>query len=154
MKKILYLHGLESTQGGQKVDFLAENNFVYAPKINYANPNEFNRIKSEVQIIKPDLIIGSSMGGYFGFLFGSLINVNILLFNPALHSRSVQIENAIGGKLPVVGSVILGELDLIIHPNITIQILKNHPNLKIKTIPGIQHQIPFEIFKQEVSLYL
>ena len=35
MKKILYLHGLESEQGGPKVSFLATKGMVYAPEMNY-----------------------------------------------------------------------------------------------------------------------
>jgi len=35
MKKIVYLHGLESEPGGTKVSFLAEKGMVYAPEMNY-----------------------------------------------------------------------------------------------------------------------
>ena len=35
MKKILYLHGLESEPGGTKVSFLATKGTVYAPAMDY-----------------------------------------------------------------------------------------------------------------------
>ena len=35
MKKIVYLHGLESEAGGPKVSFLAEKGMVYAPEMDY-----------------------------------------------------------------------------------------------------------------------
>ena len=35
MKKIVYLHGLESESGGPKVSFLAEKGMVYAPNMDY-----------------------------------------------------------------------------------------------------------------------
>ena len=38
MKKVLYLHGLESKQGGPKVDFLANEFIVHAPKMDYNDP--------------------------------------------------------------------------------------------------------------------
>ena len=38
MKKVLYLHGLESKQGGPKVDFLAKEFCVYAPEMDYKDP--------------------------------------------------------------------------------------------------------------------
>ena len=41
MKKIVYLHGLESKAGGPKVDFLATKGMVYAPEINY-NTLDYN----------------------------------------------------------------------------------------------------------------
>ena len=37
MREIVYLHGLESRQGGPKVNFLATKGFVYAPSIDYKN---------------------------------------------------------------------------------------------------------------------
>ncbi len=43
MKKIIYLHGLKSKQGGDKVSFLTEQNFVYAPKMNYNDPVTFKK---------------------------------------------------------------------------------------------------------------
>jgi len=65
MKRIVYLHGLESTQGGVKVSFLAEENFVYAPKMDYKDPTTFKKVLDKITKFKPNLIIGSSMGGYF-----------------------------------------------------------------------------------------
>ena len=65
MKRIVYLHGLESTQGGVKVSFLAEENFVYAPKMDYKDPTIFKKVLDKITKFKPNLIIGSSMGGYF-----------------------------------------------------------------------------------------
>jgi predicted esterase YcpF (UPF0227 family) len=35
MKRIIYLHGLESEPGGPKVSFLAEKGMVYAPAMDY-----------------------------------------------------------------------------------------------------------------------
>jgi predicted esterase YcpF (UPF0227 family) len=78
IKKIIYLHGLESSQGGKKVDFLSQNSLVYAPKLDYKNPNEFQRILKEIQAFEPDLIIGSSMGGYVAYQIASHLNISVL----------------------------------------------------------------------------
>ncbi len=64
MKKVLYLHGLESKQGGPKVDFLANEFIVHAPKIDYTDPELNIKMFFTIQDFNPDLIIGSSMGGY------------------------------------------------------------------------------------------
>ncbi len=37
-KRVLYLHGLESSNTGSKVDFLHEVSDCYAPAIDYADP--------------------------------------------------------------------------------------------------------------------
>lgn len=36
MKRIMYFHGLESKQGGQKIDYLTTRFFVHAPVMAYA----------------------------------------------------------------------------------------------------------------------
>ena len=40
--KILYLHGLESPQGGPKVDFLTTQCFVHAPEMDYTRHDIFD----------------------------------------------------------------------------------------------------------------
>lgn len=39
MQRIVYFHGLESQQGGKKIDLLTQSFLVYAPAIDYENPN-------------------------------------------------------------------------------------------------------------------
>ena len=90
---VWYLHGLESPVGGPKVDFLhSVADKVYAPKMDYNHPEMFSSLLKLAKYNKPDLIIGSSMGGYFADALGSHLDVEVLLFNPALHSRSIDIK--------------------------------------------------------------
>ena len=56
MKKILYLHGLESPQGGEKVDFLATKSFVHAPDLDYTRADIFDFLIKTVNEFKPDYI--------------------------------------------------------------------------------------------------
>jgi hypothetical protein len=91
--KIAYLHGLESNidQKDPKIIFL-NNNFdeVYTPSINYKDKGTFSRLFSKIKSFKPDLIVGSSMGGYFAYLIGSKLGIETVLFNPAVVSRSFE----------------------------------------------------------------
>ena len=64
MKKVLYLHGLESGQGGSKVDYLANNCYVHAPEMDYTRKDIFPYLAQMVEDFNPDLIIGSSMGAW------------------------------------------------------------------------------------------
>jgi predicted esterase YcpF (UPF0227 family) len=64
MKKILYLHGLESSNVCDKVDFMRERANVLAPSIDYRKSNIEEELMYMVESFQPDLIIGSSMGGY------------------------------------------------------------------------------------------
>jgi predicted esterase YcpF (UPF0227 family) len=62
-KRVLYLHGLESSNTGSKVDFLKEVSDCYAPDMNYADPYIEDLLLKMVRAFNPDVIIGSSMGG-------------------------------------------------------------------------------------------
>ena len=87
--KIWYLHGLESDPGGPKVNFLNEvADEVFAPAMDYKNHKAFGELYRKItKEGEPDLIIGSSMGGYFADALASHFGINTLLLNPALHSR-------------------------------------------------------------------
>jgi hypothetical protein len=90
--KIAYLHGLESSidQKDPKIIFL-NNNFteVYTPSINYVkDESSFSKVLSKIKKMKPDVIVGSSMGGYFAYIIGSKLGIETILFNPAVVDRS------------------------------------------------------------------
>jgi hypothetical protein len=88
--KIVYLHGLESKidQKDPKIIFL-NNNFdeVYTPSINYKDKGTFAKLFAKIKSINPDLIVGSSLGGYFAYLIGSKLGIQTVLFNPAVVDR-------------------------------------------------------------------
>jgi len=89
--KIAYLHGLESNidQKDPKIKFLNKNfDKVYSPTINYRNDNTFNKLYKDIKSLNPDLIVGSSMGGYVSYLIGSKLSIPVLLFNPAMVGRT------------------------------------------------------------------
>ena len=105
---VWYLHGLESKAGGPKVDFLRKvSDKVFAPEIKYTNPNTFDVLLNLAKEDKPDLIIGSSMGGYYADAIASHFGINVLLFNPALHSRPIDTKlpygDNFGRKFTVLG---------------------------------------------------
>ena len=89
--KIAYLHGLESSikPKDPKIIFL-NNNFdeVYTPSINYKDDKTFDKLFKHISRMQPDLIVGSSMGGYVSYLIGSKLSIPVLLFNPAMVGRS------------------------------------------------------------------
>ena len=91
--KILYLHGLESKVGGPKVEYLESlGHEVDAPDMCWDVGGNFVSIADHIAYQKEqfDLIIGSSMGGYFAYELGKHVDIPVLLLNPALHSRSIE----------------------------------------------------------------
>ena len=123
-KKVIYFHGLESEQGGEKVDFLTQKYFTIAPAMDYHNPNLFQEMLELVQDVEPDLLIGSSMGGYFAYMLATHTGIPVVLFNPALHHRSFEPQNVTSGQYDVVGTIVNGANDIVIDPVQTTQMLR------------------------------
>ena len=147
MKKIIYLHCLESEPGGPKVSFLAEKGTVYAPTMDYETLDLHEFI---LTLGMPDLIIGSSMGGYIADIIGSILGVDVLLFNPALHSRSIDFD--FDNDTPYGGenykrTIILGTEDDVINPKITKKLRPHFDNsAKFEEIEGMGHRTPLDVF--------
>jgi len=147
MKKIVYLHGLESKSGGSKVSFLAEKGMIYAPNMDYVtlDLNEFI-----LTLGMPDLIIGSSMGGYVADIIGSQLGVDVLLFNPALsnHNRTVIKEfNVDYGSQKYKRTIVLGTEDNVIDPEVTKKLWSVYGNhAKYDEVEGMGHRTPLDVF--------
>ena len=157
MKKVLYLHGLESKQGGPKVDFLTKEFCVYAPEMDYQDPMLQNWVDFVMRQFNPDLIIGSSMGGYIADILAEKYGKPAILFNPALHNRSFEpaIEYPIEGEqaeLQEKKVVVLGKDDEVIPPYLTKLMLKDNFNYKI-VLEEMTHQTPLNIFIDTINKY-
>ena len=152
MREIVYLHGLESNQGGPKVDFLATKGFVYAPSIDYKNFTYNDFYDLLFQVSEDTLVIGSSAGGYLADIIASHKGCETLLFNPALHSRSIEFDPDINYGVNYSNKiVVLGEEDKIINPNITEEMLDGTEMVEL--IEGMGHQIPLDVFVDIYNKY-
>jgi hypothetical protein len=154
-QKVIYFHGLESGQGGPKVDFLAKKYEVIAPEMNYHDPKEFEKTLHMVKCLqagqrhKPELIIGSSMGGYFAYMIATHTNIPVVLLNPALHSREFEPQGVSQGPHEVEGTLILGAKDDVIDPVKTTEMLKESiKNGQLKSyLRDHGHRTPLKIFE-------
>ena len=143
MKKIVYLHGLESEQGGTKVSFLATKGTVYAPAMDYETLDLDEFIHT---LGMPDLIIGSSMGGYVADIIGSRLGSDVLLFNPALHSREIDPEYEYYNN-GYIRTIVLGTEDNVINPELTKKLWPIHGNeAEYDEIEGMGHRTPLDVF--------
>ena len=132
IKSAIYFHGLESSQGGIKVQFLdQEVDFLEAPAMDYTKEGIFEEWLDYVKNEEPDLLIGSSMGGYFAMALATHTGIPVLVFNPAIHSRSIEI----------------GKKDEIIDPGLTMSMLKGtQNNLDIIIEKEMGHRVPLDVF--------
>ena len=144
---VLYLHGLESKPTGPKMKYLKDRfENYYAPEIDYENPEAFEEILDLCIAEEFDMIIGSSMGGYFAHAIGTTLGTPVIMFNPALHSRSFDPYGVVCGQKPIDGVCVLGMNDDVIDPLTTVKMLENEPKLEIMPIEGMGHRTPFAEF--------
>jgi len=159
MKKILYLHGLESSNVCDKVDFLKENAVVLAPSIDYRKSNIEKELMDMVESFQPDLIIGSSMGGHVGLMLANYYKIETIVFNPAIHSRSIDPElNILEAKTPNSNFqplIILGKNDDVIDPEYTKDILQySRYSWDIEEVENMGHRVPFDVFVDIYNKYV
>lgn len=93
MKRILYLHGLESQQGGRKVDALTRRACTFAPALNYKEDNNtLLHLAAQTEPVTWDICIGSSIGGYAAYHLAKCITVKqLILLNPVLHRKDIPL---------------------------------------------------------------
>jgi len=100
---------------------------------------------------KPDLIIGSSMGGYFADALGSHFDIEVLLFNPALHSRTIEI-NLPYGETNWKRNFVIGTEDTVIDPKAT-KVFKDIANSWTE-VEGMGHRTPLSVFKDIYNKFI
>ena len=159
MKKILYLHGLESSNVCDKVDFMHERANVLAPSIDYHKSNIEEELMYMVESFQPDLIIGSSMGGHAGLMLANYYNIDAIVFNPAIHSRSFDPAlERLAAKEPNFNFqpvVILGMEDDVINPLITKEILDDALfYCDVEEVEGLGHRVSFDVFVNIYNKYV
>jgi len=149
---VLFLHGLESKPTGPKMQYLKDRfTNYYAPEIDYEDPDAYEEILDLCIAEEFDMIIGSSMGGYFAHAIGTTLGTPVIMFNPALHSRSFNPYGVVCGEKPIDGVCVLGMDDDVIDPTTTYNMLKNDEKLAIMPVEGMGHRTPFEKFVEVIE---
>ena len=158
MKKILYLHGLESSNVGDKVDFLKERAEVLAPKIDYLDDALEEQLMYMVENFKPDFIIGSSMGGYVGSLLANYYGIQNLLYNPAIHSRSIEPKlDKLIAEQPnyfIDFNIVFGKNDDVIDPEVSKEILfESEAHVNFDEVE-MGHRVNYGVFVDMYNKYI
>lgn len=150
--RVAFFHGLESKPVSEKNYALREFfDDVFDPAMDYRKPGIFMEVLQELKNNPVDLLIGSSMGGWFAYSYSTHFQTKTLLFNPAVHSRSVDPEVRLGNKMSN-HILVLGEYDDVITPKETIDFFERFSNAQIN-IEQIGHPIPLDVFKKYLRLF-
>jgi hypothetical protein len=159
IKKVVYLHGLGAKQGGPKVDFLSANYMVYAPSLDYIRDAEtiFEEQKEIITNFQPDLIIGSSMGGYMGDAIASHFGCDVMLFNPATskaktYKEQYGLEFGFGNYLNDT-KVLLGMKDDVVDPAKSIKYYSKFKCANIIYNADMGHRTPLHVFQDTIRMH-
>lgn len=166
-RKGIYLHGYKGYVTEEKQAFLNQFGDVYHPNIDYDNhPTIVHELWEKFKDQNIDFVAGTSLGGLLIYQVAKLLDVPVLLLNPAVTAlefvkdfipKEVQHLNF---KQPV--RVIVGLNDDIILPQKQLDFfkeeLKLNPNITIKEIKNLGHFVPIqdfvEVFEEFQQLYL
>jgi predicted esterase YcpF (UPF0227 family) len=150
-----FFHGLESPPVSEK-NAILDKHFtdVYAPPMDYRDPGLFSRVLQEVTEKRPDVLIGSSMGGWFAYCLSTVTGIPTLLFNPACVGRSFNPIIETGKELPQQ-TIILGKYDDVInHQESMSWLVDNYHGPMSFTYEGIGHRIPADIFEKQIEKFI
>lgn len=157
MKKVLYLHGLNSTLHQDRRNALESFELeIFAPQLDYeGNPNVLDEL---IETFNVDCVVGSSAGGLGGYYFSGIKNIPALLFNPALPFRNYMRDIPILPPRESFLQVVIGARDIDVPANKTFDFLtqefdKNVP-MEIHWFNHMEHRIPIQIFEQELRFFI
>jgi hypothetical protein len=99
------------------------------------------------------------MGGHVGLLLANYYNLDTIVFNPAIHSRSIEPKlERLEAKDPNFNFqpvVVLGLEDDVIDPRITAEILDDAAfYYDIEPVEGLAHRIPLNVFVDIYNKYV
>jgi len=149
---VAFFHGLETdtSSDSHKLRIQMLNTMfdtVYVPTINYKTV-KFDEILKEIKDKKIDMLVGSSMGGWYAYCLSTVTGLPTLLFNPALKTRSFEPDVKLGSKTGH-HMIILGEQDDVVPNEETVDFL-SMTNLKHSTKffyeKNMGHRTPNRIF--------
>ena len=145
--KIFYLHGLESTNQSSKVDFMRSlGHDVHAEYMDYRKVLDlYKKTLNSIKDFRPDMMVGSSMGGYFAYHLGTHYKTNLLLLNPALPNRSFDPTILPDGIEKSKMWALIGKNDDLVDPVANEKILKGAG--AVVSIGDHEHRTPTVVFE-------
>jgi predicted esterase YcpF (UPF0227 family) len=144
---IAFFHGLESSAQSEKSRFLHQYYAAFTPSMSYQDPELFELTLLSLQKQKIDLLVGSSMGGFFAYHLSTIINIPTLLFNPAFVQRSIH-PIVQSGSFHPHQTIILGDKDEVIPPAESLPWIQQHVQHYTHHFESMGHRTPIDIFEK------
>ena len=161
--KFAYLHGYQGFVTDEKRVYLNELGDCYSPTIDYDNaPTLIQDLVAQFTKEPIEFIAGTSLGGMISYYLGLILNVPVLMFNPAVIAierlkpfLSDELLNAVPQKQNMVFT---GLKDDVVEPKFQIEFVEN---LKQKNANIMQffdeemtHLVTLEEFEKGFTTFL
>ncbi|MBO6213238.1 YqiA/YcfP family alpha/beta fold hydrolase [Algoriella sp.] len=161
--KFAYLHGYQGFVTDEKRVYLNELGDCYSPTIDYDNaPTLIQDLVAQFTKEPIEFISGTSLGGMISYYLGLILNVPVLMFNPAVIAierlkpfLSDELLNAVPQKQNMVFT---GLKDDVVEPKFQIEFVEN---LKQKNANIMQffdeemtHLVTLEEFEKGFTTFL
>jgi predicted esterase YcpF (UPF0227 family) len=95
MKNILYIHGFMSSCKSSKIDALRKGNNVYCIQLDNKPKEDISKLTKFMKNNKIDLVVGTSLGGFYSLYLNAKFDVQIIAMNPVTYP-SKQLEHHLG----------------------------------------------------------
>jgi len=142
-----FFHGLESELPSSKVDIMEQMGWeVGSHLMNYKSGEPYKLALEKVKKFKPDILVGSSLGGLAARYLSSCLDIPVILLNPAFPFKDYNLDfpDRFGEFMPKVW-VLLGEKDR------TVDFIQNKKEMKgygaCISVNTHGHRTPKDIFK-------
>lgn len=161
--KFAYLHGYQGFVTDEKREYLNSLGQCYAPAIDYDNaPTLIQDLVEQFTKEPIEFIAGTSLGGMISYYLGLVLNVPVLMFNPAVIAverlkpfLSEQLLNRIPNQRNLIFT---GLKDDVIEPKFQIDFVENlqKQNGNIKQIfdAEMTHLITLKEFEKAFEMFL
>lgn len=150
--KIFFLHGLESDGLSKSKRKAIESlgHEVHAPLINYKKGSVFYGLIKQIEDYKPDLIMGSSIGGRLSYHISNKLKIDAILFNPAIDQEKSNKYQPIPEKNPRHKNqlFVFGAKDTVVPPEHTKSVLPN--DIHYYTVDNMRHRISASEIKKSL----
>ena len=160
--KALYIHGLDSSPNKEKLEIMREAGLEpIALHLDYrTHPNPYEELKKEALSQKVEVLVGSSLGGYFAFWLGEELGLPAFLLNPAMtidRSLPLAINHIKEHKAPL-RYVAIGAKDDVINPVLNLEFFQNLASeacyQRVITCDWLKHVIDLETFATLLDWFL
>ena len=142
--KILFLHGLDSSKDSSKFNTI-ENEKKYCINVDYRNLSYATVEKfycETIEKIKPNLLIGHSLGGYWALKMSQIHHIPTIIANPSLSPNFrddyPEIDEAdLDNDIPQIAYIELGD-DVLDMYRVTEQL---ESYMQVETFKGGHHRL-------------